>query len=173
MSKYQNKLFFFVCLFFLFIFFIALLLPSRQLPAFFYPVIPSSTPLPTSTLTPTSTPKPTVTKKPTPKPSFTPTPITISPAVLEELFTKYANSQSVDREILRKIAVCESKLNPQATSGNYAGLYQFSRSSWLITRQRMNSDANPLLRFNPEETIKTAAFKIATDGTGAWPNCNK
>jgi hypothetical protein len=37
----------------------------------------------------------------------------------------------------------------------------------------MNLDPNPELRFNPEEAIKTAAFKISTVGFSPWPNCGK
>jgi hypothetical protein len=71
------------------------------------------------------------------------------------------------------MAVCESNLKPQATNGDYAGLYQFSSRTWKSTRQAMNLDNDPVLRFNPEESIKTAAFKISTSGLSAWPNCNK
>jgi hypothetical protein len=36
----------------------------------------------------------------------------------------------------------------------------------------MGLDSNPDLRFNADESIKTAAFKIAHGGIGAWPNCH-
>jgi soluble lytic murein transglycosylase-like protein len=75
--------------------------------------------------------------------------------------------------MLVKIAVCESKLNPYARSLDYGGLYQFSTNTWINTRRTMNLDQNPDLRFNPEESIKTAAFKISTGGINAWQNCIK
>lgn len=71
------------------------------------------------------------------------------------------------------MAVCESNLKPHAKNGDYGGLYQFSARTWKSTRQAMNLDTDPNLRFNPEEAIKTAAFKISTSGLSAWPNCNK
>ncbi len=117
----------------------------------------------TLTLTPTLTPTP------TPVPTITPTPISYTQ--LEDLFTKYSGSESISRELLRKIAVCESGLNPNARNGIYGGLFQFSEGSWITTRRKMNMDTNPNLRFDLEQSIRTAAFKMALDGPGAWPNC--
>lgn len=119
----------------------------------------------------TETPIPTPTKKPTPTPTITPTPIPAGS--LEEWFNKYASKESIDRERLKRIAICESGLNPNARIMDYGGLFQFSTSSWISTRTNMNLAADPNLRFNPEEAIKTAAFKVATEGIHAWPNCNK
>lgn len=119
----------------------------------------------------TETPVPTPTKKPTPTQTITPTPIPVGS--MEDWFTKYANKESIDRERLKRIAVCESGLNPNAVFRDYAGLFQFSSGSWITTRTRMNLATDPSLRFNPEEAIKTAAFKVATEGIRAWPNCNK
>lgn len=119
----------------------------------------------------TETPIPTPTKKPTPTPSITPTPIPVG--ALEDWFNKYASKESIDKERLKRIAKCESGLNPNARYLDYGGLFQFSTSSWISTRTRMNLPSDPALRFNPEEAIKTAAFKVATDGIYAWPNCNK
>jgi hypothetical protein len=90
---------------------------------------------------------------------------------LEEWFTKYANKESVNRDLLKKIAVCESGLNIRATNGIYGGLYQFSANTWISTRQAMNMNTDQNLRFNAEEAIRTAAFRIATLGDRAWPNC--
>lgn len=128
---------------------------------------PTSTPIPTLTLTPTSTPKP----SPTPTPTITPIPVTNEQ--LDSWFTTYSNQFSVDRERLWSIALCESKLNPNAISGDYAGLFQFASKTWQTTRKLMNLDPNPQLRFNPEESIKTAAFKISTSGLSPWKNCVK
>jgi hypothetical protein len=35
----------------------------------------------------------------------------------------------------------------------------------------MGLNPDPELRFNAEEAIKTTAYKISRDGTGAWPVC--
>jgi len=141
--------------------------------------------LPTATLTPTETPtstetitpspKPTITPTPTPNPTATPKPTAV-PATseqLEEWFEKYSSEYSVSKDKLRAIAVCESNLKTNAVNGDYAGLYQFSKNAWLSTRKAMNLESDLNLRFNPEESIKTAAFKIAGGGIGSWPNCGK
>ena len=142
----------------------------------------SPLPLPSPEATPTVSPKPIPSLAlkaiplPTPisSPIPTPLPSPTTPVNLEELFTLYANKESVSRVLLRKIAVCESNLNSLALSRfGYAGLYQFSENAWKSTRRVMNLNPDPALRFNAEEAIKTAAFKIATGGTGAWPECSK
>jgi hypothetical protein len=121
----------------------------------------------------TETPIPTPTSTPTPSPTCTPTPLPFTSTDYEKWFTTYSNNQSINKELLKRIAFCESGLNPGAINGIYGGLYQFSTNSWISARKSMNQDSNPDLRFNPEEAIKTAAFKIATAGIRAWPNCSK
>lgn len=130
-------------------------------------VTPTPTPSPTPTPTPSPTPTPTII------PSPTPTPIVLTPNEFDNLFTKYSNEYSVDRSLLWKIAACESGLRIQAISGPYAGIYQFDQLTWRTTRGMMNMDPNPDLRFNPEEAIRTAAFKLSRDGARAWPQCGK
>jgi Transglycosylase-like domain len=149
---------------------------SQKVIAFVRPSpTPTNTPTPTQTPTPTFTPTPTPTPKPTPSPTLspTPTPIPITGAQLDEWFTKYANHYSVDRERLRRIAICESNLRPAAVNGPYVGMYQFGPTTWKAVRGRMNADPTLSLRTNAEESIKTAAFKMSTDGNAAWPNCGK
>lgn len=136
--------------------------------------IVEATPDPTPTPAPSISPSPSI--KPTPKPSATfipsPTPKPSPTAQqLDEWFTKYSNEQSISRDLLWKIAVCESKLNPNAKNGDYGGMFQFSTQTWITTRKRMNKDTNPQLRFDSESAIHTAAFRIATIGAAAWPNC--
>lgn len=136
-------------------------------------VTPSPTPIPTATPTPTPLPTATPTPLPTatPTPTPTPTPILTS-SDLEQLFQKYSDTYHTDRELLKRIAACESGFNSNASFLDYAGMFQFSSESWTVTRQSMNEDTNPDLRKNAEEAIKTAAFKIANGGQGAWPNCH-
>ncbi len=132
-------------------------------------------PIPIPTVTPSPTPRPTQTPKPTPFPTSTPLPVfpAFSKDQLNHWIKHYSSLYSVSEELLKKIAVCESKLNPKAQNGPYAGIYQFSSNTWKSTRGTMNLDSDPNLRFNAEEAIKTAAFKISISGPGAWPNCMK
>ena len=129
-------------------------------PVLEYTVI-SETPVPTATGTVTPTPTPTV---------YT---VENTPTQINVLFEKYASKESVDINMLRKIAQCESGYNSQAVNGPYAGLFQFSSQTWITSRRMMNADTNPDLRFNAEESIKTAAFRIASGNTGLWYTCLK
>ncbi len=139
---------------------------------------PSPTPQPKADLplaetnNPTPTPEPTAT--PTVIPSPTPTAIPTSTPVtdLESLFTKYSSQYSVSKDLLEKIAQCESGKNPNASYLSYLGMFQFGPDTWSSIRTRMNLDPNPDLRTNAEEAIKTAAYKISIGGQSAWPNCN-
>jgi hypothetical protein len=79
----------------------------------------------------------------------------------------------VDNNLLKRIAACESGFNSNAENGDYQGMFQFAASSWTTTRQAMGADINTDLRKNAGEAIKTAAFKIARNGAGAWPSCSK
>lgn len=135
---------------------------------------PTFTPTPTPTNTPTPTPTPTNTPTPSPTPTVLPTRVPAGPADIDQYFQRFSQEYGVEEELLRKIAVCESGYNSQAVSpgGTYAGMYQFHRTSWENTRREMGADPNPDLRMNPEEDIRTAAFKISRYGTGAWPSCN-
>lgn len=129
------------------------------------------TPTPLEYLIISETPIPTVTPKPSA--TATPTKIQFQFSDLDSLFIKYANQQSINKDLLKKIAVCESNLNPSAVNGDYVGLFQYSSSYWTSMRKRMNLDGNPALRFHAEESIKTAAFTLATAGFAAWPHCSK
>lgn len=135
---------------------------------------PSPTPTPTPSPTPTPTPKPTAT--PTPTLSPTPTPSKVPQPMAQDLdgwFTTYSNQYHIDRQKLWKIAACESNLNTNARNGDYGGLYQFAAQTWQTTRTAMGLDTNPDLRFNPQESIRTAAYKMSVAGFGSWPNCGK
>ena len=140
-----------------------------------------SSPTPQITITPTQSRQiPTPTTPLTPIPTDTPIPIPTTPPVaiittndLDTLFQRYAGEFSVDKELLKKIARCESGFNSNAGNGDYLGMFQFAASSWIAVRQQMGADTNPDLRKNAEEAIRTAAFKIAHGGSGAWPSCSK
>jgi soluble lytic murein transglycosylase-like protein len=92
---------------------------------------------------------------------------------ISDLISKYASQYNVNPAILSKIAQCESGFNPGATNGPYGGMFQFHPQTWISNRKSMGEDPSTSLRFNTEEAIKTAAYKISRDGTGAWPICGK
>lgn len=124
------------------------------------------------TITPTLTHTPTPTPVP-PTPTRIPTPVIVVSANLDDLFTKYSNEYSVDKELLKRIAKCESGLNPNSSTSRYAGLYQFSEGLWVSTRTLMGHNSDSNLRFSPQEAIRTAAFMISQNHLGIWPNCSK
>lgn len=91
----------------------------------------------------------------------------------DPLFDKYAAEYNLDKNIMKHIAKCESGFRPEAVNGPYGGMFQFISSTWVSNRRAMGADQNPDLRFNAEEAIKTAAFKMSRDGFGAWPACSR
>lgn len=135
----------------------------------------NSMPTPTIYIAPTSIPTPISTTTPTPPPP-TSTPIPTEAIIvtdLESLFAKYADEYHTDRELLKKIAGCESGFNSQSDSGLYAGMFQFASQTWISNRNTMGLDPNPDLRKNAEESIRTAAFMISRGQQDAWPSCSR
>jgi len=128
---------------------------------------------PTPTPTPSPTPTPTPTPSPTPSPTPTPTPFQATSQQLNQWFSEYASHYSVDRSYLWNIAACETGLRTNAINWIYGGMFQFSPNTWIANRTLMGLDTNPNLRFNPEESIRTAAFLLSTRGPSAWPHCPK
>ncbi len=84
---------------------------------------------------------------------------------------QYASQYGVSAEALRHMAKCESTFNPRAVNGPYAGIYQYSASSWASNRKVMGEDPSPSLRFDAHEAIKTTAYILSVRGGGMWPNC--
>lgn len=138
-------------------------------PAVLSPVLAQAAPSPTSTPTPTVTP--TATPWPTSTPVPTNTPVPLPQSNFESLFDQYSNQYGVSKDQLKKIATCESGINPSSNSGPYAGMFQFAEQTWTSTRSAMGLDTNPELRYSAEEAIKTAAYKISQGGASAWANC--
>jgi soluble lytic murein transglycosylase-like protein len=87
------------------------------------------------------------------------------------LFAQYAGAYGVDKNILERIANCESHFNANSQNKDYLGMFQFSTSTWQKYRMQMGLDANPALRTNIEESIKTAAFVVQQRGIAPWPSC--
>jgi soluble lytic murein transglycosylase-like protein len=107
-----------------------------------------------------------------PVPAAPPTGPVTGPAELEALVEQYATQYGARKDIMLIIMKCESGYNPNASNGSFAGLYQFMASTWVSNRNAMGLDPNPALRYNAEEAVKTAAFKMGRDGYGAWPACS-
>lgn len=91
---------------------------------------------------------------------------------LEIMFSAYAQIYKIDKHLLQSIAFCESRYNPAAVNGRHAGMYQFNPTTWQATRKRMGYDPDINLRFDAEEAVRTAAFKISNSGSGAWAVCS-
>jgi soluble lytic murein transglycosylase-like protein len=112
-------------------------------------------------------PQPTVTTTPSPSPL----PVTASAGDVEAFFSKYSDEYHVDRELLKKIARCESSFNASAENGPYAGMFQFAGQTWTSVRTVLGMDANQDLRKNAEESIRTAAYMIGHGQANAWSAC--
>ena len=140
---------------------------------FYVSPTPTITPTPTPTFIPTPTITPTPTSSPTPTftpaPTLTPTPI--PETAYEDYFNQSSSQYGVDKNLLKKIAFCESGMGPGASNGPYAGLFQFAEETWRVTRQQMGKDTSPDLRFGAKESIETAAYKLSHEGEHAWKNC--
>lgn len=119
------------------------------------------------------TPSPKILASPSPKPTLKPIPTpTAKTTNLDDLFAKYGSKYGVDVGLLKKIAGCESGFDPNQVTGDYAGLFQFGSQAWIDARGRIGLDNNQILRFNAEESIKTAAFEINYKGTSGWSDCD-
>jgi soluble lytic murein transglycosylase-like protein len=105
----------------------------------------------------------------TPKPVMA----TAGSADVHALIDRYAGQYGLNPEVVKKIAQCESGMRPEATNGPYGGMFQFVSSTWSSNRRAMGLDPDPSLRYNAEEAIKTATFKMSRDGYGAWPACSR
>jgi hypothetical protein len=71
----------------------------------------------------------------------------------------------VDR--LRRVALCESRFDPQASAGLYLGLFQFGRVLWRTT---------PFSRFDrsdPYAAAFAASWAFARGLSGHWPVCGR
>lgn len=130
---------------------------------------PTSAPtsIPTSTLTPTPT-KIIPTQIISPKPTAN----TSKPQTLDDLFIKYGAIYNVNPDVLKKIAECESGFDVNQITGDYAGLFQFASFAWREARGRIGLPDDLNLRFNAEESIRTAAFEINYKGTSGWDDCD-
>lgn len=70
----------------------------------------------------------------------------------------------------KKLAMCESSLNPTAEnpSGKYMGLFQFSQDSWEF----VGMTGTPL-QASVKEQYAAARVLKAIQGWNAWPQCSR
>lgn len=137
-----------------------------------YSLVEATTPK----LTPTPTIKPQIRVAAVSIARITPTPVAVNyttPFDIQSLIVRYAAEYGVESNMMIRIAKCESGFRADAVNGPYAGIYQFVTSTWVSNRNAMGLDPDPNLRFNAEESIRTAAFKMGRDGYGAWPTCSR
>lgn len=120
------------------------------------------------TATPSASPTP---KKIVPTPTLKPSPTAATSQEINSYIEKYGSQYSVDKDVLRHMALCESGFNSSAVNNIYVGLFQFGESSWKSNRKEMGEDASTDLRFSAEESVKTASYAISKGREGMWPNC--
>lgn len=71
----------------------------------------------------------------------------------------------VDR--LRRVATCESTLNPAATNGRYVGLFQFGETLWNATPY------GSFERSDPYAAALAAAWAFSRGMSAHWPECGR
>lgn len=93
---------------------------------------------------------------------------TTSPAPPFVLPPNVAPITPQERELLDKIAQCESKGDPTVVSANglYRGKYQFDRSTW----KTVGGTGDPAAA-TEEEQDQRAAILLRQRGTAPWPVC--
>lgn len=126
--------------------------------------------------TPSPSPTPTVTASPSPSPTIKPTPSPVpQPDFTSEeingFIDRFAAQYSLDPNVLRHLALCESGFDAKAIKLSYYGLFQFGPTTWKNIRLEMGEDTNADLRLNAEEATQTAAYAISVGKSGIWPNC--
>lgn len=87
------------------------------------------------------------------------------------LVDPYFNDVELLPNDYRKIAVCESSLNPEAVnrSGKYRGLFQFDNRSW----EWVGGSGDPS-RASVREQLKRAQILVSRQGFNrAFPQCSK
>ena len=68
---------------------------------------------------------------------------------------------------LRRVAMCESTLDPNARNGRYVGLFQFGTPLWNTTPYRRFS------RTDPYAGAGAAAWALKRGMAGHWPVCGR
>jgi soluble lytic murein transglycosylase-like protein len=76
-----------------------------------------------------------------------------------------AQAFGVDHAKMRRVARCESTLNPYARNGQYQGLFQTGPAFWRAT------PFTAFARTDPYANALAAAMVAAREGWGQWPEC--
>jgi hypothetical protein len=97
--------------------------------------------------------------------------IQYSPVEIHEFIERFASSYSVDPNVIRHLAVCESGLNPMAINKNYAGLFQFLPNTWINFRAQMGRDDDINLRLDAKEAIETTAYVLSVNKIDIFSTC--
>lgn len=128
---------------------------------------PTVSPTLIPTPTPTLEPKPTKIPMPTPKPQAK-----YSSEEIYNMINQYAGEKGVNPNVIRHIAICETGFRPEARNGIYAGLFQYDAPTWSSFRKIMGADADPDLRYDAREAIKTTVYLVSLGKQYLWPNCH-
>lgn len=70
----------------------------------------------------------------------------------------------------RRVAICESSLNPRALSpgGKYRGLFQFDFATW----RSVGGSGDPI-NASPAEQLRRAKILFSRRGAQPWPQCGR
>ena len=147
--------------------------PNKQVLSLVSPVVASSEFVATSSATITASPS--ATPKPISEPNFTPKPTPKPTAAASHdvngFIDRFSAQYGVDPNVVRRVALCESGFNSNATNNVYVGLFQFDSRTWINIRKEMGENIDPDLRFSAEESVQTAAYSFSKGKGGLWPNC--
>lgn len=89
------------------------------------------------------------------------------PAGVHHALRIAASTYGVPLARLRRVATCESTLNPNAANGRYLGLFQFGTPLWRST---------PFAKFSrtdPYAAALAAAWAFKRGMAGHWPVCGR
>jgi hypothetical protein len=89
------------------------------------------------------------------------------PAHVDHALRVAASTYGVPLARLRRVAACESTLDPNATNGHYAGLFQFGAPLWRATPYATFS------RTDPYAAALAAAWAFKGGMAGHWPVCGR
>ena len=78
-----------------------------------------------------------------------------------------AATYGVSEDKLRRVAKCESTLNPKARNGQYVGLFQFGMPLWRATPYGKFS------RTDPHAAALAAAWAFSKGMSRHWPVCGR
>ena len=86
---------------------------------------------------------------------------------IRALIASVSRRYELDTDLLLRIAVCESQLNPRVTGRNgAAGLFQVIPSTWTwVTEQLGIAGASP---YDPVANVEVAAWLMANLGPRQW-----